>query len=282
MEQQYLDTLKRVFDTGTDTSNRTGVDTRACFGAQMRFNLAEGFPALTTKRLAWRAVVSELLWFLEGSTDERRLCEIQHGTRDPSKNTIWRANADEQGKALGYENTDKVKELGPVYGSQWRNFNGVDQIEWVIQEIIRNPTSRRLIVTAWNPPEISKMALPPCHTLFQFSVQRDRLSCQLYQRSADLFLGSPFNIASYALLTHIIAQITGYRAGDFVYTLGDAHIYHNHFDAVQEQLSRTPGSFPDLQMPLFDSLTEVLRTSPDDYVLLGYDPQPAIRAPMAV
>mgnify|MGYP000010954072 FL=1 len=282
MEQQYLDTLKRVLDTGTDTGNRTGVDTRACFGAQMRFNLAEGFPALTTKRLAWRAVVSELLWFLEGSTDERRLCEIQHGTRDPAKNTIWRANADEQGRALGYKNTDSVKELGPVYGAQWRNFNGVDQIEWVIREIIRNPTSRRLIVSAWNPPEIGLMALPPCHTLFQFSVQGGRLSCQLYQRSADLFLGSPFNIASYALLTHIVAQITGYRVGDFVYTLGDAHIYHNHFDAVEEQLSRTPGSFPDLEIPRFGSLEEVLRTSPDDYVLLGYDPQPAIRAPMAV
>jgi thymidylate synthase len=282
MEQQYLDTLKKVLNTGTDTGNRTGVDTRACFGAQMRFNLAEGFPALTTKRLAWRAVVSELLWFLEGSTDERRLCEIQHGTRDPAKNTIWRANADEQGRALGYENTDSVKELGPVYGAQWRNFNGVDQIEWVIQEILRNPTSRRLIVSAWNPSEIDQMALPPCHTLFQFSVQGDRLSCQLYQRSADLFLGSPFNIASYSLLTHMIAQITGYRAGDFVYTLGDAHIYHNHFDAVEEQLCRMPRVFPILKMPVFDSLTGILRTTPDDYVLEGYDPDPAIKAPMAV
>jgi thymidylate synthase len=282
MEHQYLETLKDVLGTGVDTENRTDVDTRAVFGRQMRFNLSEGFPALTTKRLAWRAVVSELLWFLEGNTDERRLCEIQHGTRDPAKNTIWRANADEQGRALGYENTDFVKELGPVYGAQWRNFNGVDQIEWVINQIKTNPTSRRLIVSAWNPPEIEKMALPPCHTLFQFSVQNDRLSCQLYQRSADLFLGSPFNIASYALLTHIISQITGYRVGEFVYTLGDAHIYHNHFDAVREQLSRTPKAFSTLQMPEFESLAEVLRTSPDDYVLEGYDPAPAIKAPMAV
>jgi thymidylate synthase len=282
MEQQYLEALQDVLSTGIDTENRTGVDTRAVFGRQMRFNLSEGFPALTTKRLAWRAVVSELLWFLEGSTDERRLCEIQHGTRDPSKNTIWRANADEQGRALGYENTDSVKELGPVYGAQWRNFNGVDQVEWVINEIKTNPTSRRLIVSAWNPPEIDKMALPPCHTLFQFSVQNDRLSCQLYQRSADLFLGSPFNIASYALLTHIVAQITGYRVGEFVYTLGDAHIYHNHFDAVEEQLCRIPGVFPMLAMPEFSTLKEVLRTSPDDYVLEGYDPDPAIKAPMAV
>jgi thymidylate synthase len=186
------------------------------------------------------------------------------------------------GAALGYENTDSVKELGPVYGAQWRNFNGVDQIEWVINEIKTNPTSRRLIVSAWNPAEINKMALPPCHTLFQFSVQNDRLSCQLFQRSADLFLGSPFNIASYALLTHIIARITGYMVGEFIYTLGDAHIYHNHFDAVREQLSRTPKYFPVLKMPRFDSLAEVLRTSPDDYVLEDYDPHPTIKAPMAV
>jgi thymidylate synthase len=282
MEEQYLETLQDVLGNGADTENRTGVNTRAVFGRQMRFNLLHGFPALTTKRLAWRAVVSELLWFLEGSTDERRLCEIQHGTRDPAKTTIWTANANEQGAALGYENTDSVKELGPVYGAQWRNFNGVDQIEWVINEIKTNPTSRRLIVSAWNPVEIDKMALPPCHTLFQFSVQNDRLSCQLYQRSCDLLLGAPFNIASYALLTHIVARITGYMVGEFVYTLGDAHIYHNHFDAVREQVSRTPRHFPILQMPKFESLSEVLRTSPDDYVLEDYDPHPAIRAPMAV
>ena len=282
MEQQYLETLEYVLENGADTANRTGVNTRAVFGRQMDFDLLHGFPALTTKRLAWRAVVSELLWFLEGSTDERRLCEIQHGTRDPAKTTIWTANANEQGAALGYTNTNRVKELGPVYGAQWRNFNGVDQVEWVINEIKTNPTSRRLVVSAWNPSEIDKMALPPCHTMFQFSVQNDRLSCQLYQRSADLFLGSPFNIASYALLTHIVAQITGYSVGEFIYTLGDAHIYHNHFDAVYEQLSRTPRTLPQLEIPNIFSLNQIFDTAPDDYKLLDYDPYPAINAPMAV
>ena len=282
MEEQYLEALDAVITNGTDTENRTGVNTRSLFGYQMRFDLSEGFPALTTKRLAWRAAVSELLWFLEGSTDERRLCEIQHGTRDPAKNTIWRANADKQGRELGYTNTDTVKELGPVYGSQWRNFAGMDQIEWLIQEIKLNPSSRRLIVSAWNPAEIHLMALPPCHTLFQFSVQRGKLSCQLYQRSVDSFLGLPFNIASYSLLTHMIAQITGYKVGEFIHTSGDLHIYHNHFDAVREQLTRSPRTVPTLRMPEFQSLNSLLQTAPDDYVLEGYDPHPAIKAPMAV
>lgn len=282
MEYDYIDLLSDVLSNGEDSDNRTGVPTRSVFGRQMRFELRQGFPAITTKKLAWKAVVSELLWFLEGSTDERRLCEILHGTRDPSKNTIWRANADEQGKALGYENTDSVKELGPVYGAQWRDFNGVDQIDWVINEIKTNPTSRRLIVSAWNPPEIDNMALPPCHTMFQFYVRNDKLSCQLYMRSCDLPLGAPFNLASYALLTHIIAQITGYDVGDFVYTLGDAHIYHNQISGVVAQINREPYPFPKLRMPPFTKLSDVLEYAPSDFVLENYQHHPTIKMPFAV
>ena len=282
MEEQYLDLMHYVLTQGTDVSNRTGVGTRSVFGAQIHHDLSDGFPAVTTKRLAWKAVVAELLWFLEGSTDERRLCEIQHGTRDPRKTTIWTANADNQGAALGYENNNSVKQLGPVYGHQWRNFNGIDQIEWVINEIKTNPQSRRLIVSAWNPVDIPEMALPPCHTMFQFNVQNGYLNCQLYQRSADLFLGTPFNIASYSLLTHMIAQICDLRPGTFVYTLGDSHIYHNHFEAVNTQLDRMPHDLPTLVMPAFSTLSELLGTKPSDYVLDGYNPLPVIKAPMAV
>jgi len=282
MEEQYLDLMHYVLTQGTDVSNRTGVGTRSVFGAQIHHDLSDGFPAVTTKRLAWKAVVAELLWFLEGSTDERRLCEIQHGTRDPRKTTIWTANADNQGAALGYENNNSVKLLGPVYGHQWRNFNGIDQIEWVINEIKTNPQSRRLIVSAWNPVDIPEMALPPCHTMFQFNVQNGYLNCQLYQRSADLFLGTPFNIASYSLLTHMIAQICDLRPGTFVYTLGDSHIYHNHFEAVNTQLDRMPHDLPTLVMPAFSTLSELLGTKPSDYVLDGYNPLPVIKAPMAV
>jgi len=281
-EEQYLDLLHEVMFCGNDTDDRTGVGTRSIFGAQLFFDLSNGFPAITTKKLAWKAVVSELLWFLEGSTDERRLCEIRYGSRDPRRTTIWTANADNQGAALGYENNHSVKQLGPIYGHQWRNFRGVDQIQWVLQELVQNPSSRRLVVSAWNPADMSEMALPPCHTMFQFYVHDNKLSCQLYQRSADLFLGSPFNIASYSLLTHMFAQICGYGVGEFVYTLGDAHIYHNHFDAVTEQLKRVPYSPPTLCMPEFSTLDELLSTNMSDYQLEGYDHHPPIKAPMAV
>lgn len=281
--KQYLQSLTDILDHGTTREDRTGVGTKGIFGYQMRFNLQEGFPAVTTKRLAWKAVVSELLWFLEGSTDERRLAEILNGTRDSHQKTIWTANANNQGKALGYENTMLVKELGPVYGKQWRDFNGFDQIATLIKDLKENPYSRRHILSAWNPADTEKMALPPCHLLAQFYVSNaGELSCQMYQRSADMFLGVPFNIASYALLTHIIADLTGLKVGEFVHTFGDAHIYLNHLDQVQEQLGRTPDVLPMLEFPKFKTLDEVLNSSVSDYALVGYSPQANISAPMAV
>lgn len=289
--KQYLDALKHVLKNGEDVNDRTGVGTKSVFGYQMRFDLQTGFPAVTTKRLAWKSVVGELLWFLEGSTDERRLAEITHDKPRKEcvdKQTIWTANADAQGVALGYENNDNVKELGPVYGYQWRNFDGhdaavgQDQIEWLINEIKTNPDSRRLILSAWNPNQISQMALPPCHTLAQFRVMNGKLSCQLYQRSADMFLGVPFNIASYALLTHMLAQLCELKVGEFVWSGGDCHIYQNHMQQVTEQIARVPHFHPHLLMPAFSSLGELLATRPNDYKLINYDPMPSIKAPMAV
>lgn len=285
--KQYHELLQYVIERGQDTNDRTGVGTRSIFGYQMRFDLSKGFPAVTTKKLAWRAVVGELLWMLEGSTDERRLAEItfeQPREELVDKTTIWTANADAQGIALGYRNDDSVKELGPIYGSQWRDFNseGYDQIRWLIHEINANPSSRRLILSAWNPNELGDMALPPCHILAQFKVLNDKLSCQLFQRSCDLFLGVPFNIASYSLLTHMLAQICNLEVGDFVWTGGDCHIYKNHFNQVSEQLYRTPHKSPQLQIPAFSTLDELLRTKPSEYKLLDYNPMPAIKAPMAV
>lgn len=268
-------------ENGEDKMDRTGTGTRSVFGYQMRFNLQDGFPAVTTKRLAWKAVVAELLWFLEGSTDERRLAEIQFGSRDTSKKTIWTDNADAQGKELGYENNDLVKELGPVYGKQWRDFGGVDQIGRVIEQIKTNPDSRRHIVSAWNTPEIESMALPPCHTMFQFYVSNGKLSCQLYQRSADMFLGVPFNIASYALLTHIIAAHCQLEVGDFVHTIGDAHIYNNHFDQVEEQLKREPQPLPQLCMS-HNWEYKYNYTKVSDFILSNYKPMKSIPAPMAI
>ena len=291
--KQYLDALTHVLEHGETVSDRTGVGTRSVFGYQMRFNLQDGFPAVTTKKLAWRSVVGELLWFLEGSTDERRLAEITFDKPRTSlvqNKTIWTANADAQGVALGYENNDLVKELGPVYGRQWRsfdgdahqNFGGTDQIKLLLRDIRENPDSRRLIVSAWNPNQIHQMALPPCHTMAQFRVINGKLSCQLYQRSADMFLGVPFNIASYALLTHMIAQICELRVGDFVHTIGDAHIYNNHVEQVKEQISREPKEMPYLFMPAFDSIETLLNTNVKQYQLIGYNPMDSIKAPMAV
>lgn len=290
--KQYHDALQYVLDHGEVCSDRTGVGTRSVFGYQMRFDLREGFPAVTTKKLAWKAVVAELLWFLEGSTDERRLAEITYGTHRVNligKNTIWTANADAQGKSLGHYNDEFTKELGPVYGAQWRDFNGkgldrVDQLQGLVDEIKRNPDSRRLIMSAWNPIRLPEMALPPCHVLTQFRVINGKLSCQMYQRSADMFLGVPFNIASYALLTHMIAEICSLEVADFVHTIGDAHIYSTHEDVVREQLKRTPRPLPKLKMPKLQSLDvnsiRALRAS--DFELVGYDPMDSLKAPMAV
>lgn len=294
--RQYLDALKYVDFFGEETSDRTGVGTKSVFGYQMRFNLQKGFPAVTTKKLAWKAVVGELLWFLEGSTDERRLAEITYGkSREElvGLTTIWTANANAQGKSLGYINNDFQKGLGPVYGFQWRNFDGwpfndnqkyqgVDQIEWLINEIKTNPDSRRLILSAWNPNQLLQMALPPCHTLAQFRVTNGKLSCQLYQRSADMFLGVPFNIASYSLLTHMLAQICKLEVGEFVWSGGDCHIYTNHYEQVEEQCSRKPTDLPKLVMPIFTSLEELLQTKTSDYKLENYNPMPSIKAEMAV
>jgi thymidylate synthase len=285
--QQYHDALEYILNTGEDVSDRTGVGTRSVFGYQMRFNLQHGFPAVTTKRLAWRAVVGELLWFLEGSTDERRLAERTfEKPREElaDKTTIWTANADAQGVALGYRNDSMYKELGPVYGSQWRDFNseGFDQVKYIIHQLKTQPDSRRIILSAWNPNEIADMALPPCHTLAQFRVMNSRLSCQLYQRSADMFLGVPFNIASYSLLTHMLAQICELAVGEFIWTGGDCHIYQNHMDQVNEQITRSPKQLPHLLMPAFNDLNELLQTKTSEYKLIGYDPMPSIAAPMAV
>jgi thymidylate synthase len=289
--KQYHDSLKHILKNGEVRSDRTGTGTKGVFGYQMRFDLRHEFPAITSKRLAWRPVVAELLWFLEGSTDERRLAEILHGTRDPEKTTIWTANALNQAAALGYEVNNNTRELGPIYGGQWRSWGcdsyrsgpHTDQIESLIKNLRHDPFSRRHIINAWNVGDIPGMALPPCHALVQFHVNtKNELSCQLYQRSADMFLGIPFNIASYSLLTHIVAEIVGLKVGDFVHTLGDAHIYLNHVDQVEEQLARPDRDLPQILIPQLSSLSDVLASQVDDYKLVGYDPHPAIHGKMAV
>lgn len=267
--QGYLELLDEVIHEGIDRDDRTGVGTRSLFGRQMRFDLADGFPLLTTKRLHLRSIVIELLWFLRGETNIAWLNE--HGV------SIWNEWADADG------------ELGPVYGHQWRSWpamtpagekTAIDQIAWVENEIRTNPRSRRLVVSAWNVADVPDMALPPCHALFQFYVSAGRLSCQLYQRSGDLFLGVPFNIASYALLTTMMAHVTGLQPGEFVHTLGDVHLYANHFDQAREQLTRTPRPRPTLKI-----VREVASMSDfqfDDFELIGYDPHPHIKAAVAV
>jgi thymidylate synthase len=295
--KQYHKLLEDILEYGEETTDRTGVGTKSIFGYQMRFNLQDGFPAVTTKKLAWRSVVSELLWFLEGSTDERRLAELTYGkdkTELVGRTTIWTANADAQGKALGYVNNEFTKELGPVYGAQWRRFNyyddpiaGEDQVQWILNQLRTNPDSRRLILSAWNPQVLDVQSLPPCHVLAQFRVYNGRLSCQLYQRSGDAGLGIPFNIASYALLTHIIARECDLEVGDFVHTIGDAHIYLNHIEQVKEQLSRTEYPLPKLEIdPSFDLKSglkyEFNLDTVDKFKLTNYKYHPTIKMPMAV
>ena len=287
--KQYLELLDYILQHGEDRGDRTGTGVISSFGHQIRFNLEDGFPAVTTKSLAWKGVVSELLWFLEGSDDERRLAEIRFQKdrselTDLSKfSTIWTDNADNQGIELGYENTETTKKLGPVYGVQWRNWGGVDQIAKLITDLQSNPNGRRHILSAWNVEKLDSMALPPCHVMSQFYVSKSgRLSCQMYQRSADMFLGVPFNIASYALLQSILANILNLIPGEFVHTFGDAHIYNNSIEQVKEQLSREPKKLPKLIMPNLNSIDALNDYSVDDFILEGYESHPALKAPMAI
>ena len=287
--KQYLELLDHILQYGEERGDRTGTGVISSFGHQIRFNLGDGFPAVTTKTLAWKGVVSELLWFLEGSDDERRLAEIRFQQdraelKDLTKfSTIWTDNADNQGIELGYENNEITKKLGPIYGVQWRNWGGIDQIKKLLDDLRSDPGGRRHILSAWNVEQIESMALPPCHVMSQFYVSENgRLSCQMYQRSADMFLGVPFNIASYALLQSILANILDLIPGDFVHVFGDAHIYKNSIDQVKEQLSREPKQLPKLIMPNIDSIESLKNFSVDDFILDGYESHPAIKAPMAI
>lgn len=312
--RQYLDLLQDVLDNGTVRDDRTGVGTISVFGRQIRFNMTDGFPAVTTKALAWKAVVSELLWFLEGSTNEHRLAEIKNDNKpyaeltEKERRTIWSANFNAQGVQLGY----KDGELGRIYGCQYRSFRGVkeikdpmynqdgsihgynvyyqtievDQVKNVIEQIKHNPVSRRLLVSAWNPAELDVSSLPPCHYSYQFSVDGDKLSLMYQMRSNDLFLGCPFNIASYALLLHIVAKITDKVPHELIASLGDCHIYKNHIEQVKEQLSRTPHKLPQLELPAnadysnIDAFLKSVKTS--DFKLLNYEHDGVIKGVMAV
>ena len=263
--QQYLDLMRHVLQNGVTKSDRTGTGTRSVFGYQMRFDLSQGFPALTTKKLHLKSIIHELLWFLSGDTNIRYLKE--NGVR------IWDEWADKNG------------DLGRVYGAQWRSWRGangetIDQIRNLVQQIQTNPDSRRLIVSAWNPAEVDSMALPPCHALFQFYVANGKLSCQLYQRSADIFLGVPFNIASYALLTMMLAQVCGLQAGEFIHTLGDAHLYNNHLEQARLQLTREPRPLP--KMHINPDVRDIFSFRFNDFELTDYDPHPHIKAQVSV
>lgn len=260
--RQYLDLLKDIMENGVDKTDRTGVGTRSVFGRQMRFDLSEGFPLVTTKKVHLKSIIHELLWFIKGDTNIKYLQD--NGVR------IWNEWADENG------------DLGPVYGAQWRNWNndGIDQLADVIERIKKTPNDRRLIVSAWNPSQIGQMKLPPCHMMFQFYVADGKLSCMLYQRSCDMFLGVPFNIASYALLTMMIAQVCSLKPGEFIHTLGDTHIYHNHFEQVKEQLSHTPLKLP--QIKINPSVKDINDFKYEDFELVGYESYGTIKAQVAV
>lgn len=309
--QQLQEMYQKILAYGAESTDRTGTGTIKLIGQTMRFDLQKGFPAVTTKRLAWRAMKSELLWFIEGSHDERRLCEILHGSRDEALRTIWTDNYLNQGVALGY--TDG--ELGPVYGKQWREWEDVivvdsaqeasesckkfgyeildctvggkfvlrrviDQLAELIDGLRTDPYGRRHIMSAWNVGDIDKMALPPCHTMSQYLVVNGKLNCILYQRSADMFLGVPFNIASYSLLTHMLAQVTGLEVGEFIWTGGDCHIYQNHVEQVKEQLQRVPHELPTLKIDT--RVSSIFDFDMDSFELLDYNPQATIKAPMAI
>ncbi|MDY0074941.1 MAG: thymidylate synthase [Acholeplasmataceae bacterium] len=285
----YLDLCRHVMEHGTFKMDRTKTGTKSVFGYQMRFDLSEGFPLLTTKKVHLKSIIHELLWFIRGDTNIKYL--VDHDVR------IWnewpyeafKRSSDYQGESMeAYVNkiktdanfANKYGDLGPVYGAQWRQFNGVDQLQFILDEIKNNPQSRRMILSAWNPADINKMALPPCHTLIQFYVADNKLSLQLYQRSADIFLGVPFNIASYALLLMMVAQVSGLEVGEFVHTLGDAHIYQNHFDQIKLQLSREPRKRP--VMILNPEVRSLYDFTYDDFKLKDYDPHPAIKGVVAV
>lgn len=285
----YLDLCRYVLEKGTFKMDRTKTGTKSVFGYQMRFDLSEGFPLLTTKKVHLRSIIHELLWFISGNTNIKYL--VDNGVRiwNEWPYEIFKKSKDYQGESMN-DFVEKIKsdddfatkygDLGPVYGAQWRNFNGIDQLQYILDELKNNPNSRRMILSAWNPSEIHSMALPPCHTLIQFYVADGKLSLQLYQRSADIFLGVPFNIASYALLLMMVAQVTGYKVGEFVHTLGDAHIYQNHFDQIKLQLSRTPKQPP--KMILNPNVKSLYDFKYEDFELKDYDPHPAIKGKVAV
>lgn len=284
-EKAYLDLLRDVMDNGLDRPDRTGVGVRGVFGRMIRYDLTAGFPLLTTKKIDLKSVSSELLWFIEGSGDERRLAEIRYGKPRAElvgKRTIWTENA----TAPYWKDKAAFEgDLGKIYGVQWRKWKTpdgqtVDQIANLIDGLKRDPFGRRHIVSAWNPGELSNMALPPCHVMAIFYVSQGKLSCMLTQRSADVAIGVPFNVGSYALLTHMIAQVCGYTVGEFIHSMADCHIYHNHFDAVKEQLTRTPKSSPFLYID--PTIKKIDDFTMDSFEIMGYDPHPAIKMPMAV